>query len=122
MAAVGSGDQRRGGEVQLSVVGELHMHSGKLRGVEVEAEGAPTCLSTVTHLQWRTAVRSSGGPITKKEEDVNEVRHSLGQLFKEEGRKGHTEWQRIGWRGGCNTVHEQWGKSKMRPARCDSSH
>jgi hypothetical protein len=56
--------------------------------VEVEAEGALTCLSTVTHLQWRTAARSSGGPITEKEEDVNEVRHSLGKLFEEEGGKG----------------------------------
>jgi hypothetical protein len=61
------------------VFGELHGYSGKLRGAEVEAEGAPTCLSTVAHLQWRMATRSGGDPITGKEEgDVNEVCHDLG--------------------------------------------
>jgi hypothetical protein len=35
--------------------------------------------------------RSSGDPITKKEEgDVNEVCHDLGHLFEEEGSKGLT--------------------------------
>jgi hypothetical protein len=91
-----------------------------LRGVEVEADGASMCLSTVTHLQWQTAAWSGGGPITgKEEEDVNEVHHSLGQLFEEERGKGLTERQRIGWRGGCGTVHDWWGKTKMQPARCD---
>jgi hypothetical protein len=34
---------------------------------------------------------SGGDPITRKEEgDVNEVCHSLGQLFEEEGSKGLT--------------------------------
>jgi hypothetical protein len=65
VAAVDGGDRCRGGEVQLSVFGEIHGHSRKLKGVEVEAEGVPTCLSTVTHLRWRTAERSGGDPITK---------------------------------------------------------
>jgi hypothetical protein len=55
------------------VFGELHGYSGKLLGTEVEAKGAPTCLSMV-----------------KEEGDVNEVCHSLGQLFEEEGSKGLT--------------------------------
>jgi hypothetical protein len=91
VAVANGGGRHRGGEVQLSVFRELHGHSGKPQGVEVEVEGAPTCLSTVTHLQWRTAARSGGGPIPGKEEEYgNEVRHRLGQLFKEEGGKGLT--------------------------------
>jgi hypothetical protein len=94
VVAADGGDRHRGGEVQLLVFGELHGHSGKLRGMEVEVDGAPMCLSTVTHLQWRTAAWSGGGPITgKEEEDVNEVHHSLGQLFEEERGKGLTERQ-----------------------------
>jgi hypothetical protein len=72
---------------------ELYRYSGKLQGAEVEAEGALTCLclSTVARLQWRTAARSGGDPITRKKEgDANEVCHSLGQFFKEEGGKGLT--------------------------------
>jgi hypothetical protein len=73
------------------VFGELHGYSGKLQGAEVEAEGAPTCLSTVAHLQWRTAAQSGDNTITRTEEgDLNEVRHNLGQLFKEEEGKGLT--------------------------------
>jgi hypothetical protein len=73
------------------VFGELHGYSGKLQGVEVELEGALTCLSTVARLQWQTVVWSVGDPITGKEEgDVNEVHHSLGQLFEEERGKGLT--------------------------------
>jgi hypothetical protein len=58
---------------------------------ENEKENCHTVPSTVGRLQWRTAVRSGGDPITGKEEgDVNEVRHNLGQLFEEEGGKGLT--------------------------------
>jgi hypothetical protein len=46
-----------------------------------------------TRCQWWTTARSGGDPITgKEEEDVNEVCHSLGQLFEEEGGKGLTGW------------------------------
>jgi hypothetical protein len=59
--------------------------------MEVEVEGAPTCLSTVARLQRRTTAWSGRDSITRKEEgDVNEVCHSLGQLFEEEGSKGLT--------------------------------
>jgi hypothetical protein len=45
----------------------------------------------VAHLQWRTAPQSGDNTITRTEEgDLNEVRHNLGQLFKEEGGKGLT--------------------------------
>jgi hypothetical protein len=75
----------------------------------------------VTRLQWQTAAGSGGGPITGKEkEDVNEVRHSLGQLFEEEGGMGITGRQRIGRRGGCGIVHDWREETKMRLARCDS--
>jgi hypothetical protein len=47
------------------------------------------CLSTVAHLQWRTAAWSDNDLITRKKEgDVKEVCHSLGQLFEGEGIKG----------------------------------
>jgi hypothetical protein len=59
--------------------------------MEVEAEGAPTCLSVVAHLQWWTTVRSGGDPTTGKEgKEVSDVRHNPGQLFEEEGSKGLT--------------------------------
>jgi hypothetical protein len=48
----GGGGRRRGSEVHLSVFGDLHGHSGKLRGMEVEVQRALMCLSTVTRLQW----------------------------------------------------------------------
>jgi hypothetical protein len=64
---------------------------------------------------------ADGGPITgKEEEDVNEVHHSLGQLFGEERGKGLTGGRQIRWRGGCDTIHDRRGKTKMRPTRCDS--
>jgi hypothetical protein len=45
----------------------------------------------MARLQWRTAARRGGDPITRKKEgDANEVCHSLGQFFKEEGGKGLT--------------------------------
>jgi hypothetical protein len=91
VAEADGGDRCRGGEVHLSVFEELHGHSRKLRGLEVEVQRAPTCLSTVTRLQRRIVVQSGSGPITgKEEEDVIEVHHSLGQLFMEEGGKGLT--------------------------------
>jgi hypothetical protein len=66
-------------------------------------------------------VRSGDDPFTGKEEGyVNEVRHGLGQLFNEEGSKGLTRRRRIEWRGCGGTVHDRWGKAKMRPARRDS--
>jgi hypothetical protein len=100
---------------------ELHGYSGKLRGTKVEVEGALTCLSTVARLQWWTAAQSGGDLITRKEEgDVNEVRHSLGKLFEEEGGKGLTRQRQIEQRGGGGTVHDWLGKAKLRPARCDS--
>jgi hypothetical protein len=115
VAVADGGDRHRGGEVQL------HGHSGKLRAWRGEVEGALTCLPTVTRLQWRTVACCGGGLITEKEEeDVNNVCHNLGQLFEEEGGNGLTGQRQIERRGGCGIVHDWWGKTKMRLARCDS--
>jgi hypothetical protein len=74
--------------------------------VEEEGEEVPVRLSPMARWWRRTAARRSDDLVTRKEEeDANEVRHGLGQLFEEQGVALFT------------TSGE---KAKMRPTRCDS--
>jgi hypothetical protein len=95
---------------------ELHGYSGKLRGVEVEAEGAPTYLSMVARRQWRTmAWRGGDLTIGNRGKWVRSVRH--GEEGEVEGLTGGSEFCS---EGGGGTVHNQRGKVKMRPTHYDS--
>jgi hypothetical protein len=69
----GTGSSRRrelGGEdkVELWVACELRGISKVLLGVEVEAEGALTELSTMARRQWQTAAQRGGDPATRNRE------------------------------------------------------
>jgi hypothetical protein len=55
-------------EVELWVACELRGISKVLLGVEVEAEGALTELSTMARRQWQTAAQRGGDPATRNRE------------------------------------------------------